>query len=96
MNEVRWWIYVYLRSLVGYAMTVIGDTLQKNHGTINIFFDCVLTTPTTWDENIITTFGVIARGAIKEACQSSQVQAYGLHIKSFHYNITEPEAVGAL
>ena len=92
--EVANWIYFYLRSLIGYAMTSIGDTLRKNlnHAAIDIqlLMNCVFTTTTTWDANTITTFGFIAERAIQDARQD---QNFASSLKIIRVDITEPDAV---
>lgn len=93
-TEVANWIYFYLRSLIGYAITSIGDALRKklDHAAIDIqlLMNCVFTTPTTWDANTITTFGFIAERAIQDARQD---QNYASSLKIIRVDITEPDAV---
>lgn len=90
-TEVANWTYFYLRSLIAYAITSIGNTLRENAATdFQLLIHCVLTTPTTWDSNTVTTFGFIAERAI---CDSRQNQTYASSLKTIRVNITEPEAV---
>lgn len=92
--EVENWSYFYLRSLIQYAITSIGEFLRKRTGSadieIELLMHCVLTTPTTWDENAITKFGFIAERAI---CDARQNQTYTSSFKTIKVNITEPDAV---
>lgn len=74
IDEVARWTLAYLRCLIGYSITVIGDSLQKTTDIpIRLQMHCILTTPTTWDPSTIITFGCIARGAIDIACQLPEV-----------------------
>lgn len=93
-TEVANWSYFYLRSLVEYALTSIGKALRGNLANdaidIKLLMHCVLTTPTTWDANIITKFGFIAERAI---CEARKNQTYSSSVNTINVNITEPDAV---
>lgn len=93
-TEVAKWSYFYLRSLIGYTITSIGNTLrEKVQNTaieIQLLMHCALSTPTTWDANIITGFSFIAERAI---CDARQSQTFASNLKSIRVNITEPDAV---
>lgn len=92
--EVANWAYCFLRSLIGHAMNHIGNALhQKIENAaikMQLLIHCILSTPTTWDANTITTFGFIAERAIHDAKHS---QTYAVSVKTIKVNVTEPDAV---
>lgn len=92
--DVETWSYLYLHSLIQYAITSIGNALcqkfERAAHDIQLMMHCVLTTPTTWDMNTINKFGFIAEQAILEARKN---HTYASSLKIIRVNITEPEAV---
>lgn len=93
-TEVANWSYLYIRSLIKYAIGFIGNALREElHDPaveIQLLMHCVLSTPTTWDANTITTFGFIAERAI---CDARKNHTYASSLKTIRVNITEPDAV---
>lgn len=93
-NEVAKWSHLYLRSLIEYALTSIGNTLHEKlnipGAKVQLLAHFVLTIPTTWNADIITTYRFIAERAI---CDASNNHTYASSLKSVDVSITESEAL---
>lgn len=82
-----------------YALATIGYEIQQNIEIDSTFFKlqihCIFTTPSTWDTSVITTFNVIARSAVYDACQAPEARVYAPRLKTLRCDITEPDAVAS-